>query len=210
MPSRPEFCCVTTLIILSSLCLASSTCTHSLAFCEKWFIFFFRHIATEAECLALAKEGWGFVQLSVRKASLFDWQCASGFAYFCLERQKRERERERGGKGREMISPRRRWKRGKTLLPDDCCRDTPSLGVLFCPEPLSNAIHLWLEYFVGRPKLSAISSIISCRPTVDSSSLWRSFDRPPKNSDLDFRFSLLCATLSLVLKSEFERTESDF
>lgn len=138
----------------------SSTHTHPLAFCEKWFIFFFRHIATEAECLALAKEGWGFVQLSVRKASLFDWQRASSFAYFCLERWERERGRGR----RETISP-RPWKRGKTLLLDDCCCDTSSLDVLSCLPPLFNVIHFWLEYFVGRPKLSAISSIISCRPT---------------------------------------------
>lgn len=99
MPPRLEFCCDHVDNSFFPLPrVLSSTRMHPPCFLwEVIHIFFFRHIATEAECLALAKEGWGFVQLSVRKASLFDWRRASGFAYFCLERRERER-RERGRK----------------------------------------------------------------------------------------------------------------
>lgn len=143
------------LIILSSLCrrALSSTYTHP-RFLRGVIHIFFRHIATEAECLALAKEGWGLCPIKRPSFSTGDARAASHISVW----RGKERERERDGKG--MISP-RRWERGKTLLCSDCCRGTPYLGVLSSPSSLLTL--LTFEYFVGRSKLSAISSIISSR-----------------------------------------------
>jgi hypothetical protein len=73
--------------------------------------------------VALAKKGWGFVQLSVRAFRPAARERLRIFLSGESREKERERERKRGRRGGRKGET-RRWKRGKTLLADDCRRGT--------------------------------------------------------------------------------------